>query len=420
MIPERIKKLIWDVLLFPVWRLLDYLLPKEDNYWAFPVHYTKSNQLIENCRAVYEGARSVAGVRRIIFCREVRNIDLDDLNPADVFQIGTLRGMWMLARCKVIFISNSISMDYAVRWKTLFKVIKPALKRRIVVNLWHGIPFKAIHALANPPVRRRIERLPYRVAERGCYSGLICSSKIDSYAMMAAFYPMPPSKAWITGLPRNDYLVKEEKELSGYLQQQIESLRRIKQGKRLIVYAPTYRQAVVNDAMNYQFSADEIEALRVFLREHNTILGFRMHYFRNRDNLFNMEQFADNRDIFNLSHENFPEIAPVIRQSDMLITDYSSVYIDALFVNKPVFSFAYDLEKYKQEQDGLLYDFDIVFPGPVTTDFRSLLNALKEEISSPTQVKTERYRLARQFFFEYFDAHNTDRVIERVRQALST
>ncbi len=62
------------------------------------------------------------------------------------------------------------------------------------------------------------------------------------------------------------------------------------------------------------------------------------------------------------------------------MTDYSSVYIEALYLSKPVICFGYDIEHYKIQQDGLLYDMELAFPGPVIEDFAQLVPAIQERL----------------------------------------
>ncbi|MCD6366199.1 MAG: CDP-glycerol glycerophosphotransferase family protein, partial [Bacteroidales bacterium] len=347
---------------------------------------------------------------------------IEDAINVIIVKMNSLNGFWLLTKCKVIFLQNSISMDYSLRWGAkLFSIIKLNLRKRIIIHLGHGIPLKKLSTLANPLVKNRADRVSFRRKERKFYSGLVTSSSIDSYAMATMFNPIKYENVWITGLPRNDFLIKELNTLPVFIRSQANAINKMKKGRKLITYTPTYRQtATVKDSSYYQFSKEEIDQLKSILIKHNAIFGFRMHYFRNNDNLFNMEKYIDNEYIFDLGHNKISEIAPVIRESDMIITDYSSVYIDALYINKPVFCFAYDLEQYQENQNGLLYDLDIVFPGPVASDFHSLINEINIELTTNTQIQMEKYKIARKIFFEYADDKNTERVIVKVKKALKS
>lgn len=418
---HRLRKFTFDLLVQPLIRLVDLLFPKVSRCWGFAVHHIKSEQFVENARAVFECVKADPSLEKIIFSRtDDPDYGIEGAENTRIVRLQSLLGLYWLLRCRVLFVTHSIAMDYAFRWGGKeFSIPKLDLRKRAVVNLWHGIPLKALYALANPAVRARLDRVRYRREERSRYAGLISSSKIDRCSMAACFHPIHPDRVWMTGLPRNDFLVQELKGLPSYLQKQISGVRALKNGRRLVVYAPTYRQtAAVADAACYQFSEDEIARLREVLRKHDAVLGFRMHYFRNSGSLFNLEKYIDNEWIVDLGHAVVPEVACVIREADLVITDYSSVYVDALYLDKPVLGFAYDLEQYLKNQDGLLYDMEVAFPGPVVQDFSSLLGEVDRELSARQLTGSDQYRMAQKIFFEYRDGRNAERVVARVKVAI--
>lgn len=412
------RKLVADLVVLPLWRLIDRCISKKPQRWGFFVHHLKSDQFVENARAVFEAVKADPALEKIVFTRGVPvTFTLDGAVNTRIVDLQTLTGLFVLWRCKVLLVTHSVSMDLSMRWPVrLFSVVRPALKPRIIINLWHGIPLKKLLALANDEVRKHTDRVAFRRIERSHYAGLITSSAIDSHAMATMFHPITYDRVWVTGLPRSDFLLMPRQDLPAYLRDGLAQIERIKGDKTLIVYAPTYRQVSVQGAAYYQFSEQEAQAIRELLARHNAILGIRLHYFKNADEVFNIEQLIDGQSIVELDHQQFPDIASVLRGADLVVTDYSSVYIDALYLNKPVFSFAYDLEHYQQQQDGLLYDMDLVFPGPVLGTSGALLQALDQELSAPVQVDSDRYRMARTLFFAHTDAGNCQRVVDRIKQ----
>jgi len=406
-------------LLLPIWRLADWLLAKDSHCWAFSEHPFKPGQFVENSRAVFEAIKSDPTIRKRVFTRNGSKLDLQGSVNTEVVELQSLAGLLALSRCGVIFLTHAIGMDLSWRWPCNgFSVVKPSLTRRLVINLWHGVPLKRLYATANYEQRSRADRVPFRRRERAYYAGLIASSDVDSYAMAAIFQPLAYDSIWVTGLPRSDFLAMEFDALPSFLGEAERRIGAMTRGRRLVVYAPTFREHDFNGAACYRFSDAEIDALKALLARHDAALGFRMHYFRKGDALFNMEDFLDGDRLIDLGHTAFPEMAPVLRAADLLVTDYSSVFIDALYIDKPVFSFAYDLDNYRNQQNGLLYDMELVFPGPVVRDMPSLLEALDAELRSPAQVGSERYRLCRQFFFKYRDAANARRVLAEVTRRL--
>ncbi|WP_456439451.1 CDP-glycerol glycerophosphotransferase family protein [Psychroserpens sp.] len=410
-------------ILAPIIRIIDFLVPKRTNQWGFAVHHIKSDQFIENARAVFEEVKKDSTIKKILFTRDDNTeFFIEDAVNFELVSIKSFKGLKMIVQCGVLFVTHSISMDYSLRYgKSKFTVLKLNMNKRAVVNLWHGIPIKKLYALWNPLVRKRLDRVKFRRYERTKYAGLLASSDVDSYAMATMFYPIKHENVWATGLPRNDFLVKDYKVLPTYLKTYVDAVKAVKGDKKLVIYAPTYRQtSAVSDSQYYQFTQQDIDVLKGILKANNAILGIRLHYFRNAETLFNIEEFIDDDLIFDLGHNVSPEIAPVIREADVVISDYSSVFLEAIYINKPVISFAYDLEHYKNEQDGVLYDLEMVFPGPIVKETHALFSAVENYLHDDNvDEKPERYKFSQQFFYKHLDESNSVRVVNKIKNSLN-
>lgn len=414
-------KLFFISLLVPLWRLFDYLTPKKNNYWAFSTHHINTERFIENQRALFEHVKKDPSIRKIIFYRGSKpDFQIEDGLNYEIIRYGSLRSFLLLSKCKVVLLTHSIAMDFSLRWGAgRFTIIKLAMRKRVVVNLWHGIPLKRLLYAANDDALRHTDRVKYRTEERKNYRGLVSSSAIDSYAMAAMFYPLNYRQIWITGLPRNDFLTQEKSQLPKYIAESLNIIAEKKNNKRLIIYAPTYRQVKLSrESHYYQFSTEEINELKKLLKRSNSILGYRPHYFKNSEQYFNMDQYIDNEFIIDMSQKTIPEFSAIARELDLLITDYSSVYMEALYLNKPMLCFGYDIEHYKKNEDGLLYDMNLAFPGKISTSFQNLLKNIEETIhKTPIEIKNEQ-AVAHQLFFEHKDNLNSQRVKEKIEQHL--
>ena len=230
------QKLLADFFVLPLWRVFDFFIPKNKNYWAFAVHHIKSEQFIENARAIFEQVKSDPSIKKIIFTRGGKHeFFIDQASNYQIVKIYSFEGLYLFAQCKVIFLTHSISMDYSLRFgNKFFSVVKPKLSNRIIVNLWHGIALKKLLALTNTAVKKQTDRVGFRRKERAFYTGLITSSAIDSYAMATMFYPIKYENVWVTGYPRNDFLVKNLQEIPSYFRESVDKLSRIKKDKRLL------------------------------------------------------------------------------------------------------------------------------------------------------------------------------------------
>ncbi|WP_437137228.1 CDP-glycerol glycerophosphotransferase family protein [Bacillus safensis] len=63
--------------------------------------------------------------------------------------------------------------------------------------------------------------------------------------------------------------------------------------------------------------------------------------------------------------------------SDMLITDYSSVFFEFANSKKPILFYAYDYQLYKEEIRGFYLDMYKDLPGPVLEKQQQLFNAIR-------------------------------------------
>jgi CDP-glycerol glycerophosphotransferase len=415
------KKYIFYIIK-PFWMLFDLFLKKRNDFWAFSTHHLHAGKFIENQRALFEFVKKDQAIKKIIFYRGIReDFEIEDAHNYEIVEHGSLRGLWLLARCKVVFLTHSISMDYSIRWgKRGFFILPLSMRNRVVVNLWHAISLKRLYYTANSETRLHTDRVKYRNQERIGYKGLIASSDIDSYAMAAMFFPLNYLQVWCTGLPRNDFLTCEENYLPIYIRRSLEKIRSIKKDKKLIVYAPTYRQVAACDgAYYYQFSNQEILKLKTILKKNNVVLGYRPHYFNNSTEYFNLDEYIDGETIVDLSMAAVPEFSAVARECDFLITDYSSVYLETLYLGKPAICFAYDLESYKKQQDGLLYDLSLIFPGNICESFDDVLKAIEYFLVEEEGDIHLQAKFVQKMFFSYCDGGNSERVFNRVKAEIN-
>jgi CDP-glycerol glycerophosphotransferase (TagB/SpsB family) len=406
----------------PVWHIIDFITPKKSNYWAFSTHHIKTTNFIENQRAIFEHVKENDKLRKIIFYRgDLPDFEVTNATNTTIVKYGTFYSLILLAQCKVVFVTHSLSMDFSFRWHfKKFSILKIQMHNRLVINLWHGMPMKKLLYASNENTRNHTDRVPYRRFERYHYKGFITSSDIDSYAMAAMFYPINYQQIWKTGLPRNDFLLMNENSLPEYIQSSVVKINNLCKDKKLIFYAPTYRQTSISaKAHYYQFNKEEINELKAILKKNNAILGYRPHYFKNSEKFFNLQEYIDNETIVDLSYEIIPEISAIMRQCDVLITDYSSVCFDAIYLNKPTICFAYDLEQYQSDQDGLLYDLSLIFTTAPFQDFRKMLIKLDELLNTLPADASESMNMTKKIFFNYNDARNSERVINKIFKVLN-
>jgi CDP-glycerol glycerophosphotransferase (TagB/SpsB family) len=103
----------------------------------------------------------------------------------------------------------------------------------------------------------------------------------------------------------------------------------------------------------------------------------------------------------------------LLAQSDALITDFSSVYIDYLLTDKPILHFCPDLDDYQRSR-GCLFEMRPPFiAGEILRDLCELRVDLARQLAQP-QAHVELRRASRDLFHSYADSRSTERLMDEV------
>lgn len=191
------------------------------------------------------------------------------------------------------------------------------------------------------------------------------------------------NKIYELGLPRNDEFVNVTKEKKEEYRRKFN----IPEGKKVILYAPTYRE----------FSQDKL---------HNTILKPPFEFNKLKEEL--SEEYVllitahyEVSKLLNIPHDNqfvinafeYPYINDLLIVSDILISDYSSIVFDYSILEKPILCFAYDYDIYMEER-GTYTDLNELFYDGVIKTQEELISTIKnldydEEVKHTKKIKEE-------------------------------
>jgi CDP-glycerol glycerophosphotransferase len=191
---------------------------------------------------------------------------------------------------------------------------------------------------------------------------------------------------WQFGLPRNDWLTKADNDLPADYRQWLHALRSRLAGRRLVLYAPTWRQSGPGA---YPFSATESSQLASILKRHNAVLGVRAHSNESSRHLIDGSVAGGHFMILN----DVPDVGVVLRLCNVLVTDYSSIYIDYLIADRPILHFVYDIDSYVDER-GFLYDLDRALGSRPIRTFPELCELLDSALAGNDPDATHRHNAA--------------------------
>jgi CDP-glycerol glycerophosphotransferase (TagB/SpsB family) len=367
---------------------MERLLPVRRDVWCFCT-WGNYYHTLDNPRAVFESVKNDPSICKVILQRGARKAGPVEGVNVRFLDAASLAGMYWLSRSAVVLLGYRIS--------AMCGYSSQLTRKHIIVQLWHGIPLKRIGRLY-PEETGWPEEAPL-------YAATVSSSDADADVMARAFAPIPRDRVWVTGLPRNSTIVKREDELPPDYRSTLAELRASLEGRRLVLYAPTWRD---RGLMHYAFPAEEVHAMEKLLRAHGAVLGVRGHSNVRSSEAYTRQYGSDA--FMNLN--DVPDANLLLRLADVLVTDYSSIYIDYLLTDRPIVHFAYDLDEYRTGR-GLLYETGEAFAGPAARTFADLLAHLEHALQNPGVHADQRQRARR--LFHTHAADPADAAADRIR-----
>lgn len=289
--------------------------------------------------------------------------------------------MFLILRARFLFITHG--------WGDFGYYGYSARKR--MINLWHGIFIKNIGYLdskdkniVNPE-----------------YFKIIVSSDIEKHAMSCATDMLPKNIA-VTGTPRLDKYLKNS-------MAENES----KQTKK-ILYAPTFRDYLLEEPLFFNFNDFDKKDFVGFFKKHSLVKIYLRPHPDDIESIKYSEYlcklFPEN--IINFSNYLCNDIDSVLHEFDVIITDYSSIYLEPLILDKPVVFVPFDKEIYTKTR-GFAYDYSLVTPGPKVTTYLEFKKALESALNGAPEYKNHRKFIA-DMFFKHKDTNSCKRIANEV------
>lgn len=250
-------------------------------------------------------------------------------------------------------------------------------KKRLIINLWHGVPLKKI-ALLDPNLKKAA-RIYFKKIFSENYTCILTTSH-ELIPLMARSFAVSEDKIKVWGQPRNDGLFQKNdcREILGQLFPDLPEY------TKTVLYAPTFRD--YGQVQLFPFKDFDQEQLEAFLEKKNMLLFIRTHVAEQGS----AAPYLGKRIRF-LGNEQAEDVTGILNIFDCLITDYSSIYIDYLLTDKPMIFLPYDRQQYLDGR-GMNFDYDDVTPGPKPETFNDFLDALspKEDFWKSKRTRVNR------------------------------
>lgn len=283
------------------------------------------------------------------------------------------------------------------------------------VQIWHGIPLKKIE-LSNRDARSMRGLLGLAQSFVHFLNGrfprydLVVSTS-EFFEERAFRRSFEAGRFVNSGYPRNDYFLLDEARRPEVDSDALtlDTLRTLKaEGHRVVVYAPTFRDT---GGGPFEDSAISLLRLKEFAERHKLVVVTKLHPYESNPPPSYLWPYV-------VCYDSAKDVAPLLALADLLVTDYSSIYFDYLFVNRPIVFFPYDFEKYFRHDRGFLFEYEEMTPGPLCRTQDDLEARILEELDSPSADYEARRRRLKSLSFSTPDGSASLRLWDAVETFL--
>lgn len=271
-------------------------------------------------------------------------------------------------------------------------------KDQIRVQLWHGCGFKT-----------RVNFV--RCEERYEYTTVISDLYADIHADI---YGLRKNQVFVTGYAKEDWLFHPDKADMQRL--------RIPKAEQYIFWLPTFRSTERKLAQLNEYELvsetgfpivsthEQMKRLNAVLQVRNMILLVKLHPFQNRE-LVHCEDCSniillENEDLFRY---DIP-INRLLGWADALISDYSSVAVDYMLLDRPIAFMLEDVEEYEQSRGFVFDNIRHWLPGREIFAFEDVC-AFVEEVAGHCDITVEKRRRLRRIMHKYQDDRSCQRIL---------
>lgn len=290
------------------------------------------------------------------------------------------------------------------------------------VNLWHGVSLKRVkwqapdyhirkYGLKNKEEMR--SSLSFRIKT---YTSMfrkpdlcLTPSEAEKNLFFAGMFDIPKEKCIVGVYPRSKFLIEGKQSAMEFIKKKepketLDFVTRISTYNNKYIYMPTYR----NDGVDFIKKAGiDWEALNEVLKKKNDLFILKFH----------PNTHIDVSGIENFEHiciyPPLADIYTILPFTDVLITDYSSVYSDFLMMNKEVILFVFDYDEYVKGSFELK-DYDQYYLGKRAYSFTQLLDIISD--GEDCHVPQDQYSRLMDFFWS--NNENTINIVEEIKRRI--
>ncbi len=388
--PRNIRSLFMYIVALPL-SLLGYLVPKK-NIIVFGARNGKAYDW--NSRYLYEYT---------IQCEDNRFQSYWVTRNRDVYTFLFERGMPVLFRFSWRGFVTLLQARYAVISSSITDIDSNLLSGATVIQVGHGLGIKKIgYAFFTNYSGKgfflsglsKLFCLATRLFDRQCRFDYAIAPSESFIERMMEDYQVGRDKLWVTGEPRNDVFFNNLPEKKG----------------RIVSYVATHRYELAgctNDAFrffaDYQFDAAKMNAL---MEELDATFYMKFHHLH--EGCEKVVELFEKYPHLKIYAEE--DAVPLMLETDVLISDYSSIFCNYLNLNRPLIFYFFDFDAYKSVQGVTSWLDDP--PGPVCMDWNDVELAIKQAVLND-EFAEQRLAMQKQLY-SFTDGRNCERIYAEI------
>ena len=237
-------------------------------------------------------------------------------------------------------------------------------EKTVYLQTWHGTPLKRLGLdinVSGPEVEARENFLK----ESANWDFLLAQNTYSAEIFKRAF--AVKGEIITKGYPADDVFLQDNQEQTARIKDKLNI-----SDKKVILYAPTWRDdARKGDSWNFSFSlALDLKEMKERLSGDYVLLLRLHHLISDKIDLSGLDGFV-------VDVSKYSDTSELLLISDLLITDYSSIFFDYATLKRPILFYMYDLDEYASELRGFYLDIEKDLPGNIIRSFEELVAAVE-------------------------------------------
>ena len=296
----------------------------------------------------------------------------------------------VLASAKVVFVESWVPLDFRKRENSIW------------VQLWHGTPFKKLffdsHESCISMYNRNHKRDKQKDIRRWDY---LIADSVAAGEKLASAFAFKKEKILSIGYPRVQWL--KDNRYNNRTKKIIKKKLGVGPESKVLLYAPTWRD------YNY--------------RKRNLNLKYLLNLTRFQ---YELDQYMIVYKPHNMSHHQLRDTGILVPEetvdtqeliliSDLIISDFSSIIFDAMYIDIPFYLYIPDYEEYIKAR-GIYEDMERLLKPFFISDEEKLLEKIK---SLEADYPYEQYYKAKEIYCNNFKENPNEALLEKLRDYLS-